>query len=90
MTLMPAGSYTPQMVWSSLVTPDIRVWNVTKTWGVPANLTFLNATSYAVRENPNPLCSVTEALRVTHPIVIVQFCELRFNFRFHSLPACLL
>ena len=48
-SIIPAGTFTPQTVWAPIAQPDARMWEVTRKWGVPMNLTFLNATTYYVR-----------------------------------------
>ena len=49
--VVPAASYTPQIIWSNVTSPDPRLWNATKMYGVSMNLTFSNATVYSVRNN---------------------------------------
>ena len=47
-TVLPTGSYTPQIIWSN-ISSDARLWTATNKFGVPMNATFKNATVYSVR-----------------------------------------
>ena len=47
-TIYPARNITPRQAWQKLEAPDTRLWEATKVYGVPMNVTFLNATSYKV------------------------------------------
>ena len=48
LTVLPAGNVTAWTAWKQLSPPDARLWETTKQWGYPMNLTFLNATTYKV------------------------------------------
>ena len=47
-SIVPAGTLTPLDLWSNVALPDARIWETTKHYGFPMNITFLNATSYKV------------------------------------------
>lgn len=47
-TLFPAASIAPETVWYNVSSPNPAMWEATKPYGAPMNITFLNATSYQV------------------------------------------
>ena len=47
LSITPAGNSTA-LVWNKLSSPDARLWEATKKWGYPMNISFVNATSYKV------------------------------------------
>ena len=47
LSILPAGNSTA-LVWNKLSSPDARLWEATKKWGYPMNISFVNATTYKV------------------------------------------
>ena len=43
-SITPPGTLTPSTLWSNMS----QVWQTTKEWGYPMNITFLNATTFMV------------------------------------------
>jgi len=52
-TLLPPDNFTATTVWRDLAPPDGRVWARTGQFGVPMNVTFVNATTVTVRSVPH-------------------------------------
>ena len=48
-TLVPPSGFTAATVWSGSAPPDARVFDKTAQFGVPLNVTLVNATTYLVR-----------------------------------------
>ena len=51
MKVFPWGGLTAPLLWSNVTEPDTRVFDTTKKWGIPTNISFLNATLHTVRWN---------------------------------------
>lgn len=47
-SLIPPLGYTPDTIWTQLAAPDPRMWEKTRAYNVPMNMTYLNATQSLV------------------------------------------
>ena len=41
------------LMWEKVASPDPRLWEATKLWGYPMNVSFVNATAYTVCPGPH-------------------------------------